>query len=384
MYFDAHNNRVDKPGNFLMAQYYKSDKKSKSDAYVKDIQAKLNAIRLQYHGNWEYLVPDGIYGPKTSNAVKSFQIFKNITPASGELGPTTSMYIYQLYNNQPQLKATPYHENEQQDNELGEVVMNYFCRPTLKMVVELLSNLQKDYPKNSKQFVKDWNLIVNKIRTRFLQLLSKFDTNKNSAYDQISRYWEKKKALSPNRKNKLRKNSQNIERLLDKHLGPSHVKLDYNRVFNKLKVRKVISGAGNVLRISEKVDLYMALWEITDDINNINDSASWMSKWTRDINSLIDVLIDLIIGAIVVLLLPEEMALILVCLIVGAVGILVTWLLDCFHKTYIGRKFDATVGDETAKFLRSWQNEMSDIKTKNRMAEEEWMGSQGTVTIKLF
>lgn len=86
-----------------MAQYYKSGISSKSDSYVKDIQIKLNAIRLYYHGNWDYLVSDGIYGPKTSNAVKAFQILKNITPVSGELGPTTANYINQAYSNVPKL-----------------------------------------------------------------------------------------------------------------------------------------------------------------------------------------------------------------------------------------------------------------------------------------
>ena len=91
-----------------MAQYYKPSINSKSDPFIKDIQVKLNAIRLQYHGNWDYLVPDGIYGPKTGNVVKSFQILKNITPASGELGPTTTNYIIQAYNNVPKITNASY------------------------------------------------------------------------------------------------------------------------------------------------------------------------------------------------------------------------------------------------------------------------------------
>lgn len=91
-----------------MAQYYKPSLNSKSDPFIKDIQVKLNAIRLQYHGNWDYLVPDGIYGPKTGNVVKSFQILKNITPVSGELGPTTTNYIIQAYNNVPKITNALY------------------------------------------------------------------------------------------------------------------------------------------------------------------------------------------------------------------------------------------------------------------------------------
>lgn len=91
-----------------MAQYYKPSLNSKSDSFIKDIQIKLNAIRLQYHGNWDYLIPDGIYGPKTGNAVRSFQILKNITPASGELGPTTTNYILHAYNNVPKITNASY------------------------------------------------------------------------------------------------------------------------------------------------------------------------------------------------------------------------------------------------------------------------------------
>lgn len=86
-----------------MKQYYKSIHSSVPDSYVRDIQEKLNSIKFRYHGNWDYLTIDGIYGPQTANAVKSFQILKNITPASGELGPTTSKYINEVYNNVPKI-----------------------------------------------------------------------------------------------------------------------------------------------------------------------------------------------------------------------------------------------------------------------------------------
>lgn len=364
-----------------MAHYYKSSINSKSDPFIKDIQIKLNVIRLQYHGNWDYLVPDGKYGPRTANAVKCFQVYRNITPASGELGPTTSMYINQIYNNQPQITNIPIKIDNQKDDDLVNIVMEYFCKPTCEMVVDFLLSLQKDYPKNTRVLVRDWNLVVDKIRTKLLQIVSKFDTNYNSVYEQIERYWEKKKKLSPNRHNKNKRYYNNIRRLLDQHLGISHVRLDYNRVLSRLRVGKVISGAGKIIG---KLDLYCALWDIVNDLNSISESSTWMSKWTKDLNNLVDVLIGIIVGAVVALLLPEEMALILVCLIVGVVGIVISYLLDLFHETFIGQKLGNAIGENTAKFVKSWQSEMNDIKMKNKMAEEAWVKSQGTITIKLF
>lgn len=366
----------------IMAQYYKPSLNSKSDPFIKDIQLKLNAIRLNYHGNWDYLVPDGIYGLKTRNAVKAFQIFKNITPVSGVLGPTTSMYINQQYCNIPQLKAAPQVVNSKEDNELGRILFKFY-KATSDMVVEFMLGIQKDYANNTKRLVNDWNILVNKIRTRLLQLISKFKTNKGPACEQLARYWKKREKLSPNRIVKSNKYSQNIETLLNKHLGTSHIKLDYNKVYKQLKLGKFFSGAGKAVKFGD-IDLYKSIWKVGEDINSINDSQAWLNNWTKDINGLIDVLIGLIIGTIVVLLLPEEMALLLVCLIAGAVCVLVSWILECFHKTYIGQIVDNTIGEKTAILVKSWLNEMNDIKIKNKMAEEAWINSQDTITIKLF
>lgn len=66
------------------------------DPVVKEYQHKLNYIRMKYSQPWEYLVEDGYYGPRTAAVVKQFQINRNITPASGILGPTTRQYIDQV------------------------------------------------------------------------------------------------------------------------------------------------------------------------------------------------------------------------------------------------------------------------------------------------
>lgn len=79
------------------------------DPFVQEVQRKLNAVRVSTHGNWEHLNDDGKYGPKTSAAVKAFQVFKKITPASGILSNTTCQYLDELYRKIPILTSAKSH-----------------------------------------------------------------------------------------------------------------------------------------------------------------------------------------------------------------------------------------------------------------------------------
>lgn len=87
--------------------YYTANKTNKQDETVREMQNKLNAIRTQFHHNWDYLTPDGYYGPKTAAAVRKFQEYRGIRPASGILGDTTARYIREEYNSIPQWRAAP-------------------------------------------------------------------------------------------------------------------------------------------------------------------------------------------------------------------------------------------------------------------------------------
>lgn len=59
---------------------------------IRMFQEKLNTIRVVYHGNWQQLTPDGIYGRKTRDAVKAFQVYMNATP-SGNMDAYTQALI---------------------------------------------------------------------------------------------------------------------------------------------------------------------------------------------------------------------------------------------------------------------------------------------------
>lgn len=365
--------------------YFKASTNPKFDPMVQSFQMKLNAINIQVHGNWPYLQADGLFGEKTKQAVKAFQTYRNITPVSGEVGETTLHYINDSYNNCPMFRSASSQSYSDEDAELlkiiTEYILEYLVKPISQTTIDFVTSLQKDYNNNAKKIIKDWNLIVSKARTRLLQLTAKINRDKSIAYEKIKNYWDKKKKLSPFRNNKQQKYSRNIENLLDKHLGKSRLKLDYNRFIKEMKLGKTFGAFAKRL---DKIELGIALGAIVGDINNIDDSTTWMSKWTKDINKLIDVIVGIIVAAIVVFFLPEELSVLVVCLIVGAVGLLVDFLLKCFHKSYLGQKLDPIVGEISSHFIRDWQNEMDEIRMENKRAEEEWIKSQGYVTIKLF
>ncbi|MBD5311853.1 MAG: hypothetical protein HDS13_06815 [Bacteroides sp.] len=71
----------------------------------------LNAIKTNYHHNWEYLSVDGIYGPKSATAVKKFQEYRGISSDMSSKGPvlgdTTIRYIRESYNTVPKISAVP-------------------------------------------------------------------------------------------------------------------------------------------------------------------------------------------------------------------------------------------------------------------------------------
>lgn len=77
----------------------------KYSAEVKRLQQKLNAIKYNIHGNWPVLVVDGLYGNETRKAVMGFQVYRNITPATGlEVGSTTMRYLDEAYGHVPMIK----------------------------------------------------------------------------------------------------------------------------------------------------------------------------------------------------------------------------------------------------------------------------------------
>lgn len=76
-----------------MEYSYKHGQAAQRGIEIKAFQEKLNNIRKVYHGNWKDLVPDGIYGRNTRDAVKQFQIMMNIMPVTGNMDLRTQAAI---------------------------------------------------------------------------------------------------------------------------------------------------------------------------------------------------------------------------------------------------------------------------------------------------
>lgn len=93
--------------------YLEPNQNNRRSSEVAEIQRMLNIIRINFHHNWEYLTEDGIYGKRTANVVRQFQIYKGIssqmTSEGPILGDTTIRYIKDSYQYVPQISSrSPY------------------------------------------------------------------------------------------------------------------------------------------------------------------------------------------------------------------------------------------------------------------------------------
>ena len=134
--------------------YLKASPYPKFDPIVQTIQMKLNAINCQVHGNWPYLQTDGLFGEKTKQAVKSYQLYRNITPVSGEIGDTTLRYIYDSYNQIPQLRSadTTFKAYKQKQIDIDWTAVAAVTTDFLKRFADSLNGISKNIENEIKRF----------------------------------------------------------------------------------------------------------------------------------------------------------------------------------------------------------------------------------------
>lgn len=153
-------------------------------AEVKDVQQKLNAIKYNVHGNWPVVATDGLYGPETRRAVMGFQVYRNITPATGNaVGDTTMRYINEAYGRVPMIKPAP--DNLKPYYETKGLSEKYPVLQIIDRTSDFLSNLDNfigeltrhitDLGKANPNalrgtymsFVTQWNPKMNELRNLF-------------------------------------------------------------------------------------------------------------------------------------------------------------------------------------------------------------------------
>lgn len=78
-------------------RYHHSSEKERGDE-IRQFQEKLNVINTTYHGGWQRITPDGIYGRRTRDAVKAYQIWQGFAPATGNLDENLQRHITNMYN----------------------------------------------------------------------------------------------------------------------------------------------------------------------------------------------------------------------------------------------------------------------------------------------
>lgn len=176
----------------------------KFDSRVQTLQYKLNAIKGRITGNWPFLQVDGLFGEKTKQAVKAFQIYRNIAPTSGEVGETTLHYINESYNHVPQLSAsksvTPSKVNTPDLNNILNKI-NGFVKD---QVFGILNSIQGEFDRQagSLKFFDNPNLST----VRLQQLVNKRlvgNSNIKSLQNVIKDIWKHQdvmKALAPHAK----------------------------------------------------------------------------------------------------------------------------------------------------------------------------------------
>lgn len=107
--------------------YLEPNSNNKRNSDVVEVQRMLNAVRVNFHHNWDYVSEDGIYGKQTSNVIRQFQIYKGISSQMTKDGPilgdTTIKVLKEYYEHIPVIKNSPisYNRSNRKQTKIGDV-----------------------------------------------------------------------------------------------------------------------------------------------------------------------------------------------------------------------------------------------------------------------
>lgn len=305
-------------------------------AEVKDVQRKLNAIKYNVHGNWPVVAADGLYGPETRRAVMGFQVYRNITPATGNaVGDTTMRYINEAYGRVPMIKPAPVDQKPYYDTKgLSE---KYPVLQIIDHTSDFLSNLDNfigeltrhitDLGKANPNalrgtymsFVTQWNPKMNELRNLFHRNMASTQTildNTSQAkirVDSVRTFPEQQTIMGAQRKISYAKRDLKI--YTPKAKKASLDMVEELRKFNLLdKIEKFLKNNGlsgeikvdalKKVKLSGKFKVgagaYMAAWSFKDVIMDVINYKEWgTEEWkAKTLKHLLDAIQDAIIGCV--------------------------------------------------------------------------------------
>lgn len=278
----------------------------------------LNAIRINFHHNWEPVAEDGIYGPKSARAIRGFQQYRGIssqsTPNGPVLGDTTIRYLKESYNDVPQLRAwtpavTP-HKSE-----------SFNLMTFTSGIMDCISSFDT-FIKNEMSYVDSLRLSNPKsLQQRYHSLVTMLDPRMKK----LKEYLRSKKTLSNNKKRKDAKNIRKkilydikqydiigkIDKEVDKFLRSKGLKTDFDIKYNNKIVKNVKIRFSGILTI----------WNFRDLISDAIKINEWgTDKWKNDVKKHFYEMLDgLIIGIV-----SSLMAELIVVGVIAATGLTIS------------------------------------------------------------
>ena len=170
---------------------------------IRIMQKYLNEIRIKCHGNWNKVQEDGVYGRRTRDAVKAYQIWQGFTPATGNLDESLQRHITSMY--QSTTNTTPFKspykytiQNPEAvgpqmsffDNSFGTGKKLYAPKPVQK------SGFPSTYDKKEeKSFLSEWGPTLEAIYNRLSSLIQNAISNWQNAEATIALFREVHSAI---------------------------------------------------------------------------------------------------------------------------------------------------------------------------------------------
>lgn len=264
---------------------------NRRDPEVQEVQRMLNSIRVNFHHCWDYLSEDGIYGIKTANVVRQFQIYRGISSQMVDycpiLGDTTIAAIREYYRCVPQISAAtnirPY--NAPQKIKPLDIIDNIATQ-----VIGCIG-IFDEFLKREISYVDSLRTSnTNALKQRFYSFATRMDPSMRKLKEHLGKLnniqtkpWE-----SPSHTKGAKRNRKNLVKELKN--------FDIVSKIEKFLESKGFSGKielGKGKSIKVKAGGILAVWNYKDLILDVCKISDWgTEKWNADVKKHFFELLD--------------------------------------------------------------------------------------------